>query len=640
MARHEWNKVILPIAVISVVGMILFPMPSQLLDVLLVANFAFCILLLISSVFVSEPDKFTSLPTILLLSTLFRLGLNVSSTRVILSGNDVPEIITSFGHFVVAGSTIVGLVIFGIISIIQFIVIAKGTERVAEVAARFTLDALPGKQMSIDADMRAGLISISEAREKRKELHRESKLYGALDGAMKFVKGDAIVGLCIIFINISAGFLIGVTRDGMSIVGAIEQYTLLTIGDGLISQIPAVLVSIAAGIVVTRVSEKDGGQLSEEILSQLSLEPLTLLISSFLLITLACLPGLPFFPFLLTSVVPFFLWNSKRLLRNTESTIVEVCPFKPKLMPPIVLRLSALGARQLQLEGRIVSYFDALRALIFEERGVILPDLSFDIDPVERFITCEIIISGQSVQKLKFIPEKVIPGCLDSWSRCLGTSLKEQVFKSLKYFINDFHTRNLLDLYEQSSTDVVRSIVPDRISVTSLSIIMKNLVAERFCIRDVGLILQSLGEIFEINKLDNREVSANSAMRSLILVSIRKNLMRNYLLKVLGNETTINAFMLDTDLEDKVLAHIDSDLPFHPDLLQNLKLFFELLHVQSMQANKIYFVLVPSRIRLAVYEVSNVDNRNIFVLSKEEVPDDFVVNMNSFVSEDIYEAAA
>lgn len=303
MARLEWNKIILPLAVISVVGLILFPMPSQFLDILLAANFAFAIVLLISSVFVSEPDKFTSLPTILLLSTLFRLGLNVSSTRVILSGYEIPDIIVSFGNFVVAGSTIVGLVIFGIISIIQFIVIAKGSERVAEVAARFTLDALPGKQMSIDADMRAGLISISEAREKRKELHRESKLYGALDGAMKFVKGDAVVGLCIIFINIFAGFLIGVTRDGLSILEAIEQYTILTIGDGLISQIPAVLVSIAAGIVVTRVSEKEGGQLADEIGTQLTAEPLTLIISSVLLLVMACLPGFPFLPFAFSASV-------------------------------------------------------------------------------------------------------------------------------------------------------------------------------------------------------------------------------------------------------------------------------------------------------------------------------------------------
>jgi len=258
MIKGQMNKVLLPLTVISVVAMILFPLPYQLLDIMLAANFAFCIILLLSSLFVSESDRFTSLPTILLLSTLFRLGLNISSTRLILSGSAVPDMIIAFGQFVVAGSTIVGLVIFAIISIIQFVVIAKGSERVAEVAARFTLDAMPGKQMSIDADMRAGLLSLSEAREKRRELHRESKLYGALDGAMKFIKGDAIVGLLIIIVNISAGFLIGVIRDGMPVFKALERYTLLTIGDGLVSQIPAVLVSIAAGIVITRVSEKRG----------------------------------------------------------------------------------------------------------------------------------------------------------------------------------------------------------------------------------------------------------------------------------------------------------------------------------------------------------------------------------------------
>jgi len=396
-AQSNLKQTILPLLMVTVVAMIIFPLPYWMLDILLAANIAFCIILLLSSLFITEPDRFTSLPSLLLLSTLFRLGLNISSTRLILSGVKVPDVIIAFGNFVVSGSTIVGLVVFSIISIIQFVVIAKGSERVAEVAARFTLDALPGKQMSIDADMRAGLLSLSEAREKRRELHRESKLYGALDGAMKFIKGDAIVGLCIIIVNIVAGFIVGVTRDGLSFSDAVVQYTLFTIGDGLVSQLPAVLVSVAAGIVVTRVSEHEGGVLSEEIGGQLCREPKVLFISSIVLFILGLVPGLPFVPFLGISLMIMFVWL--KLKNKTTKTSIEKkieYQFSPKILPQVVLTLSPQGAMLLQKEETISSYIEAIRSEIFDLMGVLLPDVTFDIDPNKTTVSAELFIYSQS----------------------------------------------------------------------------------------------------------------------------------------------------------------------------------------------------------------------------------------------------
>ena len=634
------GKIILPIAVLLVVGMILFPLPSHVLDGLLAANFAFCIVLLLSSLFVSEPDRFTSLPSVLLLSTLFRLGLNVSSTRVILGGSGVPEIIIAFGQFTVAGSTIVGLVIFAIISIIQFLVIAKGSERVAEVAARFTLDALPGKQMSIDADMRAGLLTLSEARQKRRELHRESKLYGALDGAMKFIKGDAIVGLFIIFVNIVAGFIVGVSRDGLTLLKAIEQYTLYTIGDGLVSQIPAVLVSTAAGIVVTRVSEKEGGQLSEEIVDQLTSEPIPLLVGGVVLFCLACVPGLPFLPFGTVGCIAMFLWRRKIKAAVSLESPQEEFPFQPRIMSPIAVRLSAKAAQLLQQEGRIGNYFDALRSVIFEDFGVILPDLTFDIDPIEKSITSEILISGQMCQKIRFLPEKAIPGCLDSWSRCLGTALKQNIQERVIEFVTDSHTRNLLDMYEQKSIDSIRTLIPDKISITGITLIMKALVEEGLCIRDIGLILQSLSELFELSQSGIEESLNVAVRRSRVLVGVRKKLMRPYLAKLLSGSKKLKGVILEEDLLERISSHVTVDLPLHPEIARELRAFVQVVFDELGNSDTPLIVLVPSSIRYVVSQSLGKSLKGVIVMADEEVPEEFTFEIcNHTFAERLSEAA-
>ena len=242
----QLRDLLLPLILLLVVGMMIFPLPVLLLDFLLVCNITLSLSLLLGSVYLLEPERFTSLPTVLLLATLFRLGLNISTTRQVLGEGTAPDVVAAFGRVVISGNLVVGIVIFLIVALVQFLVIAKGAERVAEVAARFTLDAMPGKQMAIDADIRAGILSLSEARDRRKDLQRGSRLYGALDGAMKFVKGDAIAGLIITGINMVGGFFVGIVQRGLDVFTAAHRYTIFTICDGLVSQLPALLTAVAA----------------------------------------------------------------------------------------------------------------------------------------------------------------------------------------------------------------------------------------------------------------------------------------------------------------------------------------------------------------------------------------------------------
>ena len=298
------GNVLLAALVVGIVAMMILPLPTLLLDVLITFNISIAVVLLLVSIYVSSPLRFAVFPSILLITTLYRLGLNVSSTRLILLQADAGDVIASFGGFVVGNNLVVGAVIFVILTLIQFIVIARGSERVAEVAARFTLDAMPGRQMAIDADLRTGALDQRQARQARSALQRESQLYGAMDGAMKFVKGDAIAGILITAINISGGLLIGTLQMNMTLADAARVYSLLTIGDGLVSQIPALLISTAAGVVVTRVaSEDEQGQLGQDIGRQVLAHPRAIALAAGLMALLALLPGLPAVPFLLLALV-------------------------------------------------------------------------------------------------------------------------------------------------------------------------------------------------------------------------------------------------------------------------------------------------------------------------------------------------
>ncbi|MEN3291786.1 MAG: type secretion protein, partial [Burkholderiales bacterium] len=294
--------------VIAIVLMLVLPMPSWLLDILIAFNLCVAGLMVVVSMYMPGPTAFATFPSVLLLTTLFRLSLEVATTRLILLEADAGHIVETFGNFVVGGNLVVGLVVFLILTVVQFIVITKGSERVSEVAARFSLDAMPGKQMSIDSDLRAGLLTGDEAKKKRAELAKESQLHGAMDGAMKFVKGDAIAGIVIVVINLLGGVAIGIVQRGMTAGDAVKLYSVLSIGDALIAQIPALLIALAAGMITTRVSDNDHAEgegarnIGQAIVGELFSEPKALLTAGAIMLLFGIIPGMPLLVFGLLAV--------------------------------------------------------------------------------------------------------------------------------------------------------------------------------------------------------------------------------------------------------------------------------------------------------------------------------------------------
>ncbi|MBE7203678.1 MAG: type III secretion system export apparatus subunit SctV, partial [Parafilimonas terrae] len=321
---------------ICIVFMMILPLPTALIDVLVALNLCLAAILLMAAVYLTDVVQLSSFPSILLLTTLFRLALAISTTRLILIQADAGHIVGTFGRFVVGGNLVVGLVVFLILTIVNFMVITKGSERVAEVSARFSLDSMPGKQMSIDSDMRAGMIELDEAKRRRNKLEKESQLYGAMDGAMKFVKGDAIAGLIIIAVNMIGGIAIGTMQRGMPIGEALDRYSLLTIGDGLVSQIPALFVSITAGFIVTRVASEDNADLGTDISNQLVAEPKALMITAVILTVFAFVPGFPTLVFLTLAILTGGGgWLSvRRRRRGTAQTRAQEMPSLASAVAP------------------------------------------------------------------------------------------------------------------------------------------------------------------------------------------------------------------------------------------------------------------------------------------------------------------
>ena len=298
------NDIVLAVMLVAIVFMMILPLPTWLVDVLIGVNMTGSAMLLMVAMYLPSPLAFSSFPSVLLVSTLFRLGISIATTRLILLEGDAGHIIETFGNFVVGGNLVVGLVVFLILTIVQFVVITKGAERVAEVAARFSLDAMPGKQMSIDGDMRAGTIDMEEAKRRRRLVEKESQLYGAMDGAMKFVKGDAIAGIIIVVVNLVGGILIGTLQRGLTLGEATRVYSVLTIGDGLIAQIPALFIAICAGMIVTRVQSGEGpSNVGRDIGTQVLAQPKALVIASSVALGMGLIPGMPTLTFIALAIV-------------------------------------------------------------------------------------------------------------------------------------------------------------------------------------------------------------------------------------------------------------------------------------------------------------------------------------------------
>lgn len=392
------SDLVVAVLLLFAVVMMLIPLPTFLVDILITTNIAISVLILLAAFYVSHPLQFSSLPSVILIATLFRLAITITTTRLILLQADAGGIITTFGTFVVGGSIAVGLVIFMIITVAQFIVVARGAERVAEVAARFSLDALPGKQMSIDAELRNGDIDQAEARRLRQQLERESQLFGAMDGAMKFVKGDVIAGIVIILVNLIGGFSVGTLQHGMSLSEAATTYALLTVGDGLVAQIPALLVAVAAGTMVTRVGSADGkGDLGGQITSQLLRDPRAIALAAIIMVGLALVPGFPALVFLaIGACLGAGAYLINRAIKQSDSEdsaghaeARAVGDDKATLAAPQTLALPASyrivvhlgrGLAQAIPETEFSTLAESVRGELFGDLGVNVPAIGMQVD--------------------------------------------------------------------------------------------------------------------------------------------------------------------------------------------------------------------------------------------------------------------
>lgn len=520
-----------PICVTAVLASLLLPLPTVVIDFLLVVNLLLALVLLASGLYLSDPLKLSALPTMLLLATLFRLALNVSTTRLILNSGEAGRVIEAFGEVVIQGNLIVGAVVFLIITIIQFLVIAKGAERVAEVAARFTLDALPGKQMSIDADVRAGLIDFDAARTKRQELQIESRFYGALDGAMKFIKGDAIAGLIVTAINIVGGFLVGVGLLGLDFGSALRQYTILTVGDGLASQVPALLNALAAAIIVTRVSKGDGQSLAKELPAQLGqLRSVKVMVAVFALL-LGFVPHMPIFPFvsmaMLLAAAACFPSKSEK---DETGTVKH---FEPRTPSVLSVELGAAKGSGLRSLAQIGEELDRFRQRVYDQTGLVLnaPEFSLNstLEGGYRILLRGVLITeGTCAAK----PEELLTQII--------AALEDLVLANAAELVDDILTRRMLDRFDREAPELVAAVVPGMLSVTQLTEILRALVQEKLPIRNFDLILQAVAE-----------TGAKARNERMLLEEVRIALRRLISARYRGEEGKIRCFALDTarDLE-------------------------------------------------------------------------------------------
>lgn len=481
------RHILVPLTVFVILGAMVLSVPPLIMDFLIVANLIFALLLLVSSLYISEPLKLSSLPTLLLLATLYRLSLNVASTRLVLGGGDAGRVIEAFGHVVIQGNLVVGLVVFLVITLVQFIVIAKGAERVAEVSARFTLDAMPGKQMSIDADVRAGLIDFEMARAKRQELQIESRFYGALDGAMKFVKGDAIAGIVIIAVNLIGGFIIGVTMEGLDMATAVSKYSLLSIGDGLVSQIPALLNAMAAGMIITRVTRGDGANLATELVSQLNQMKLVRVIIGLAGVVISFFPGIPMLPFLTMSLI---LIMSALLTKPEQAEAVsagEGRRFKPTLPPLMLVKVTQNIGGMLYKLKTFSDSIESFRQEVFNSHGIFVPRPEFELLQHEGECV-QISVRGLVSAELSFdkVEDKIVEKILAELLIIIANRPTE--------FIDDVSTKRTLTHFETEFPELISSVVPAVVSVTQLTGLLRALAAEGISVRCFDLILQAIAE--------------------------------------------------------------------------------------------------------------------------------------------------
>ena len=543
-------------AVVLIVCMLIIPLPPFLIDLFITLNIAAALAILVSTLYMQKALELSSFPSLLLLTTMFRLAINVSVTRLVLLHGDAGHLVAAFGKFVVGGNVVVGLVIFLILIVIQMVVVTNGAGRVAEVAARFTLDAMPGKQMAIDADLNAGQITDEQAKQRRSEISKEADFYGAMDGASKFVKGDAMAGIMIVMINLLGGIVIGVLQQGMPFGEAASHFSLLTVGDGLCAQIPALLISIATGIIVTRTASDD--DLGTETAKQVLANKRAPMVAGAALIVLAAVPGLPKVPFILMGCVFLAVgWKLDVIFPQDEDALALAAagggmlppgaPGAQALEPPRDQAVEALQIDPLELAigfglvplvdqgagGTLLSRVTAIRRQIASELGMVIPsvrihdEVSLDShEYVVRVRGAEIaqgrimaghqlaLDPGDAVGSLPGIPTtEPAFGIPATWiadpqraeAEALGytvvdresvivTHLTEAIRSNAAELLTRQETRELLDRLKESNAAVVDEVVPDVLSLGEIQRVLQALLREGVSIRDLGAIIEAIGD--------------------------------------------------------------------------------------------------------------------------------------------------
>ena len=547
----RYSDLALAALVVVMVGMMIVPLPAWVLDLLISLNIAAAVVLLLVAIYVNEALRIATFPSLLLLTTLFRLALEVSATRLILLKANAGQVIHAFGGFVVAGNLVVGVVVFLILTTIQFVVIAKGAGRVAEVGARFTLDAMPGKQMSIDAELRAGHIDANEARRRRALLARESQFFGAMDGAMKFVKGDAVASIIVLVANIVGGLIIGVLMRGMDLTIALRTYTLLTIGEGLVAQIPALVISTAAGILVTRVSsEEEVGHLGSDIGQQILAQPKALAMAAALLFLLALVPGLPAVPFLILGALLGMI--AYRLIRTGRepSKIAAIQGVRVSQSPlpiPIAIELSAELAKvifptrgQSRLESELLP---ALRDNFFKEAGIVLPTVGISIGTT-ALAPWDYAIQLHEMPMARghaFINSSAKDAPLQDPAEIIARHLQRVLRQYGHMFVGIQETHRFLEDLRTTHPHLVREVVPHVVTPILLADILQRLAREGISLRPMDDILEALAKCAP-GEPDAGRLTEN----------VRRSLHRHITFKYSDPDGNVGVFFLDAVIEETV----------------------------------------------------------------------------------------
>jgi flagellar biosynthesis protein FlhA len=666
------TDVMMGIAAMCILMVMIIPLPSVLLDLLLTFNITFAVVILLVGMYVLRPLEFSAFPSILLLSTLFRLSLNVASTRLILlHGNEGTQaagnVIKAFGSFVVGGNYVVGLIVFIILVVVNFVVITKGAGRIAEVAARFTLDAMPGKQMSIDADLNAGLIDEEEARQRRREISRESEYYGAMDGANKFVRGDAIAGIIITLINIIAGFAIGVFQNGLSFSQAAQNYTLLTVGDGLVSQVPALIISTAAGIVVSRAGSENN--LGLEIGTQLLTRPRALSVAAAILFIFALIPGLPTLPFmvlaLLAGTVAYVVFQSGRqhgeaYNQDTDEPAAEEDSqdqeaFRP--LPPLDIMGLEIGYAliplvDVQQDGELLSRIKSIRRQIAQEIGIVVPSIHIQDNMQLKPGEYRILLKGNEVGSGQLMTNHYLamnPGLADEsvvgiptteptygidalWIKepvreeaiakgftvvdlatVMTTHISDVIRRHAYELIGRQEVQNLLDALKESHPKAVEELVPNLLSLGGVVKVLQNLLLEQVPIRDLLTIVEAMADWApSIKQLD------------VLTEYVRQALSRTITRQHLTPEEELMVVNLSHSLERRIAEAIKRTdqgeyLAIDPQLAQNVvqRLAEKLEKFGNLNLQPL--VLCSSHLRLHVKKLVDRFIPNLTVLSYDEI---------------------